>query len=531
MGEKNNRLRTGIQVFFFLLVGVIAVNHTLAETGASLPFIGAASVHAICPFGGVETLYQLFTTGQYIQKIHASALVLMGIVFGLAILFGPVFCGWICPLGSVQEWVGKLGKRLLGRRYNQLIPRRLDKVLRYLRYILLGLVLYNTAVSGMLLFANIDPYYALYHFWTGETGIAALVILAVTLLLSLVVERSWCKYACPYGAMLGLFNFVRIFKVRRTKTSCIDCGSCDNACPMNIEVSKGEAVLNHQCISCLRCTSETVCPVPETVQLSMKLPKQDKAVLYKPLAVAVLVLMFGGIAATSVLGYWSTTTDKTPETYKTGEAAGAYDPSDIRGSYTIAEVSELFQIEPEILREAFQIPMDADLNKYQSKNLEALFEGSTEEIGNSSLQVFVALYKNLPIALGSEFLPDTAVKLILRDNDQLTDEQRSYLESHTLSTSDKESATPPAPSGTNAADPSGASTAKSGTTPPADGEPLINGQVTFKGLLDLGITQAQIESVIQGEMPATNLSVRDYCRENGLSFGEIKDAFNVLVSQ
>lgn len=499
--------RTGIQLFFFLLVGVIAVNHTLAETGTSIPFIGAASVHAICPFGGVETMYQLLTTGQYIQKIHASALVLMGIVFGLAILFGPVFCGWICPLGSVQEWFGKLGKKILGKRYNQLMPKKLDKVLRYLRYILLGLVLYNTAVSGMLLFANIDPYYALYHFWTGETAIAALVILGVTLLLSLVVERPWCKYACPYGAMLGVFNFFRIFKVRRSKASCIECGSCDHACPMNIEVSQGEAVRNHQCISCLKCTSETSCPIPKTVQLSVKLPKQEKAIAYKSLGAAVLILMFGGITATAVFGYWSTTTDKIPETYKTGEAAGTYDPSDIRGSYTIGEISALFQIEPEILRQAFQIPKDADLNQFQSKNLEAQFEGAAEEIGNSSMQVFVALYKNLPIALGSEYLPDTAVALILRDNTQLTDEQRSYLDSHTLMAISEKN------------------------TAPVDGEPLINGQITFKGLLDLGITQEQIEEIIEGKMPATNLSVRDYCRENGLSFGEVKEAFNALVSQ
>ena len=177
MVVKNKRIRFAIQLFFFSLVGLIAVNHTLAETGGSIPFIGTASVHAICPFGGVETIYQLLTTGQYIQKIHASALVLMGIVFTLTILFGPVFCGWICPLGSFQEWIGKLGKRLLGKRYNRLVPKKLDNILRYLRYVVLGLVLYNTAVSGMLLFTNVDPYYALFHFWTGDTAVAALVVL------------------------------------------------------------------------------------------------------------------------------------------------------------------------------------------------------------------------------------------------------------------------------------------------------------------------------------------------------------------
>ena len=347
MKIHNQGIRTAIQVFFFILVGLIAVNHTLAESGAALPFFASASVHAICPFGGVETLYQLLTTGDYIQKIHSSALVLMGIVFTLTILFGPVFCGWVCPLGSIQEWIGKIGKRIFGKRYNQFMPKKVDQLLRYLRYILLALVMYNTARSGMLLFANVDPYFALYHFWTGETAIAALVILGITLFLSLFVERAWCKYACPYGALLGLFNPIRIFTIKREAKTCIDCGNCDRACPMNIEVSAKQAVRDHQCISCLKCTSENSCPIDHTVELMpfMKTADPSKTKIKgSVVAILVFLLMFGGIAATSALGYWSTANEALPDKLEQGSTAGSYDPEDIRGSYALRDVATLFDI-------------------------------------------------------------------------------------------------------------------------------------------------------------------------------------------
>ena len=266
--KRAERLRLGVQILLFALILLISINHGLGESGKSIPVLSAASLHAVCPFGGVVSIYQYIGRGVFVQKVHESSFILMIIVFLLAILFGPVFCGWICPFGSFQEWLGKIGRKIFKKKYNRFLPYAIDKWLRFLRYLLLAWVVYMTAVSGKLIFADIDPYFALFNFWSGEAAIGGLIILGVVIILSIFVERPFCKYACPYGAVLGIFNLVRIFKIRRNEQTCTNCGACDRACPMNIEISKVKAVLNHQCITCLKCTSEQACPVGETIELT-----------------------------------------------------------------------------------------------------------------------------------------------------------------------------------------------------------------------------------------------------------------------
>ncbi len=263
-------IRKVIQWFFFILIALIALNHSLSERGVVIPFVSNASLHSVCPFGGVVSLYQTVTTGTFVQKIHQSSFVLMAIVFLLAILFGPVFCGWVCPLGTVQEWVSSFGRKKWRRSFNHFIPFKIDRWLRYLRYLVLAWVLYATAMTGRLIFTEYDPYYSLFNFWTGEAGFFGLSILGITLLLSFFVERPWCKYACPFGAVLGISNLFRVFSIRRNCDTCKADGACSIMCPMNIPVDEVEVVRDHQCISCLECTSEAICPVQGTVKFSTR---------------------------------------------------------------------------------------------------------------------------------------------------------------------------------------------------------------------------------------------------------------------
>lgn len=269
--KKGFEIRIIIQALFLALILLTAMNRFFIENrmDISIPFVSNASLHSLCPFGGVVSIYTLVTRGTFVQKIHESSFVMLAIVLFLSVLFGPVFCGWICPFGSVQEWIGKLGRKMFGRKYNTFVPAKLDKGLRYLRYLVLAWVVYVTAVSSRLMFAQIDPYYALFNFWTGEVAIQAIMILIAVLTTSLFIERPWCKYFCPLGAVLGLFNFLSIFRLKRSDSTCVLCKSCDRVCPMNIAVCKKETIKDHQCIRCLKCTSECGCPVEDALHLGI----------------------------------------------------------------------------------------------------------------------------------------------------------------------------------------------------------------------------------------------------------------------
>ena len=267
--SHSQQIRLAVQIIFFALILGTAINHTLSEAGIAIPILGSASVHSLCPFGGVVTIYTLLTTGRFVQKIHQSAIVMLGVVGVTSVLFGSAFCGWICPLGAIQEWIGKLGRKLFKRKYNHVIPAKLDRVLRLFKYVVLVWVIYVTAVSAKLVFANYDPYHALFNFWSGEVVWQAFVVLGLTLGGALIIERPWCRYACPLGAMLGLTNKISFFRIKRNATTCISCSKCDRACPMKIEVSTAGKVRDLECNSCLKCTSENACPVPDTVNMSL----------------------------------------------------------------------------------------------------------------------------------------------------------------------------------------------------------------------------------------------------------------------
>ncbi len=257
--------RTIVQVFFFVLVLLISLGHLLEEYAITIPLLGGVSLHAVCPFGGVVTIYQYIVSGTFVQKIHESAFILMLLVLATAVLFGPVFCGWVCPFGSVQEWMGKLGRKLFRKKFNRMISHSIDRILRYLRYAVLIWVVVVTAYSAKLFFSDYDPYFTLFNLWSDELALSGVIILAVVLLLSLVIERPFCKYACPYGAVLGITNTFRIFQIRRKAKTCINCNRCSNVCPMNIDVANKGTVRDHQCISCYVCTSDAACPVEDTV--------------------------------------------------------------------------------------------------------------------------------------------------------------------------------------------------------------------------------------------------------------------------
>lgn len=243
----------------------------------------------------------------------------------------------------------------------------------------------------------------------------------------------------------------------------------------------------------------------------------------KTLALLTLGVIFGGIFLTMIVGAWTTENTKTPARYTTGSAEGEYNPEDIRGSYTLDEVATLFDIPAEVLITAFNLPQDTNPETFKTKDLESLYsiETADVEVGNESVQVFVALYKDLPMVLTDTYLPTQAVDLLLSLDRAWPQETIDYLNTHSVivSISDTSNTT------TSSQESTTASTTEATTE---HEEPLIKGTTTFQQLLDAGIEKAQIEAIIGASMPPTNQLVKDYCVENGLSFSEVKTAIEEL---
>lgn len=276
MKNKSKWFRYSLQIFFFVLIGMFAVNHVIGETGTALfPFLPNISLHAICPFGGIESIISFISGGTLVPKLHLSTMVMTVIVLVITLIFGSVFCSHICPLGTIQEWFGKIGRKLFKKRYNKFIPQKIHDVLKYFRYVSLILTIVLTYNAMKLVFLEVDPYYALYHFFTDEVTIGSLIVLGATLIGSLFVERPWCKYACPYGAALGLLSKISIFKIRRDTSTCNNCKLCDKNCPMNINLSKQTSIGDSLCNRCMDCTDEGLCNKNSLLYSAKKIKAAD----------------------------------------------------------------------------------------------------------------------------------------------------------------------------------------------------------------------------------------------------------------
>lgn len=267
--KKIKNIRFIVQITILITVIIASLNHYLSTLGTDIPWISESIFHYICPICGVTSIYQFFASSTlWVVKLKST----LGIVIGLAIIativFGPVICGFICPFGALQDLVARLGKKINKRKYNKFVSKKVDNILKYLRYITLGGAIYLTASSRVTLLESINPYHAFLGIFKQSVSMIGLIILSIILIASLFVQRPWCKYLCPYGAFLGLFNKIKVFRIVRKDSTCISCKKCSNVCPMSIDVHEKNAVRDLSCISCFECVGEKVCPKKNTISCS-----------------------------------------------------------------------------------------------------------------------------------------------------------------------------------------------------------------------------------------------------------------------
>lgn len=361
--KKDKRLHAAARIVRWVVLASFLV-FVLAATALHALGYAAPSIHALCPYGGLESMLSIIAVGTFLKKILIGTFVLFGTTVLLAVVMRRTFCGQLCAFGALQEFFGKIGKKLFKKR--PVVPQKLDRVLRYLKFVVLAVTIAMAWITGELWITPYDPFNALGHLADFNALITSylvgFIVLIVTLLGSVVYDRFFCKYLCPVGALYGTIGKVSPYAVRVDPEKCIRCGLCNKACPMNVEVmdAKGGRVTDMECINCNECVN--ACPKKGALYTGFAKKKALHPLLAILLALALFFVPIGVAAATGNMQLLANkyVKERGEETYESagtsGEAAevethedgeeswtpiNGYEPGDIRGSMSLQQVADL----------------------------------------------------------------------------------------------------------------------------------------------------------------------------------------------
>lgn len=258
-------------------------------------------VEKYCPFGGLQA-FGTYLVNDSLACSMSMLQIMMGLVLAAGVvLFSKLFCGYLCPLGTVGEWMGKTGRKM--HLQTDVRPGGFwDRALRIVKYALLFTILYFTLSSSELFCKKLDPYYALATGFKGEIVLWMSLTGVVLLFLgSFAVRMFWCRYICPLGAVSNIFRFTPVFVaagflcwglsalgfegawvwviaatcavcyiveivklrscyfpllvVERNNVECNNCGLCEKKCPYRIPIHGFTKVRHVDCTLCGQCIS------------------------------------------------------------------------------------------------------------------------------------------------------------------------------------------------------------------------------------------------------------------------------------
>ena len=314
--DRSQPLRRAFQVAFLALNVWIAVEFYLFvrfyETGGQTVWSPRPpGVEGWLPIASLMNLKVFLVTGQ-VPSLHPAGMFLLVAFLAMSWAFRKSFCGWLCPVGTISEYLWRLGRQTFRRNFR--LPRKLDVALRSIKYILLGLFVYAVGVMtvpAIRAFLNgpygiVDDVKMLNFFrFLGLTGG---LVMGLLVLASVFVQNFWCRYLCPYGALMGLVSMGSPLRIRREESLCIDCAKCARECPSALPVDRLVTIRSAECTGCLQCVA--VCPSAGALFLAA--PRRRRVPAWAVAAgVAALFLGICGYARWN--GHWRT--DLPSQTY------------------------------------------------------------------------------------------------------------------------------------------------------------------------------------------------------------------------
>ncbi len=389
---KSSRFRMSVQIGFLLFLTWVGMRHQMLGGGPE----GAPAVDALCPFGGMESLYIFLTSGGWLRRVAPSALILLVAVVLMTIVSGRTFCGWICPLGTLGELSAKIGNKL-GIKKSEL-PLAVDSKLRYLKYVIFLVIIYFTWQMGTLVWRDYDPWVAYMHLSAGfsemvEKPWAFIILFGTVIFASFKIERFWCRYLCPLGALLAPLQKVSFIRIRRNEDHCINCHLCSSSCPVRLDPESSDAVTSAECLACGQCVE--ACPKEKALYFAMG----GKAIKTLTVGIIGLVIFFGAYGYARVANLWQTWASPTASIV-------GKDPTEaIFGWMTVEQIAETLKIPVTEVVEMGKLPQDIPLD-VPVKNV----EGVDDEVLKENLKEGLGTRPSSETSQPSHILPPDEIK-------------------------------------------------------------------------------------------------------------------------
>lgn len=323
--DRSQRTRHIVQGLFLLINGWLGIQFYLwtryfENGGTGLSVARPAGVEGWLPIAGLMNTKYFFMTGR-VPSIHPAAMFLFIGFMLMSLFLKKPFCSWLCPVGTFSEYLWKLGRRIFGR--NLRLPRWFDIPLRGLKYLLLAMFV---AVIGAMSAEALEGFMAtpyglvadvkMLNFFR-DISLTAAIVIGLLMLLSMLVQNFWCRYLCPYGALMGLASLFSPVKIRRDQDACIDCAKCAKACPAGLAVDKLVQIRTVECTACMACVA--ACPAQDALQLALR-PRRAitstdrwrKRALSPAVVCGVLAYIFFGLVLFArATNHWQTTMPQT----------------------------------------------------------------------------------------------------------------------------------------------------------------------------------------------------------------------------
>jgi polyferredoxin len=308
--------RRAAQWITAVIVAVIGVQFTLwvvAHLAGRWPSVSRPEgVEAFLPIDAMMAFRWLLESGQ-VSQIHPAGLAIFVGICLMSAVVAKSFCSHLCPIGLLSELLGRLGLRLTGTKLTP--PRWLDLPLRGLKLLLLGFFVWAVwfAMSPEAVAAFLDGPYARVadsKMWLlfAEPSRVTISVLGVLTVGSIFFRDLWCRYLCPYGALVGLLGRLAPFKVTRNPELCTDCRACTQTCPAHLPVHSMQRVASTECTSCQDCV--LACPVSSC--LAVRPPLSRRWLLRPAIATALAVMLYiGVVAGFRAAGNWQTSIQET----------------------------------------------------------------------------------------------------------------------------------------------------------------------------------------------------------------------------